>query len=129
MSQMSDYEVGVPRCGPASLRWSQRCRGDAVVVSLIGELDVASVELEPLLLRMAESGPAATIVLDMSELVYIDAYGIGVIVSAWKAAQAHGRVLKVEGLHGLPARVFRLVELESLLARRPDGDVSGGGFR
>jgi anti-anti-sigma factor len=123
---MSDYEVGVPGCGPASFRWSQRCGHDAVVVSLAGELDVASVELEPLLLRIAESGPAPTIVLDMSELDYIDAHCVGVIVGAWKAAKARGRVLQVNGLHGLPARLFRLVGLEPMLARRPDGDVPDG---
>jgi anti-sigma B factor antagonist len=116
---MVDREVGVSHCGPTSFRWSQRCGDGAVVVSLAGELDIASVELEPLLLRVAESGPAATIVLDMSELVFIDAYGVGVIVGAWKAANAHGRVLWVDGLQGLPARVFHLLGLEAVLARRP----------
>jgi anti-anti-sigma factor len=111
---MVDREVGVPHCGPTSFRWSQRCRDGAVVVSLAGELDLAAVELEPLLLRLAESGPTATIVLDMSELDFIDAYGVGVIVSAWRAAKARGRVLRVDGLHGLPARVFRLVRLEPM---------------
>jgi anti-anti-sigma factor len=117
--KMVDYEVGVPQCGPSSFRWAQRYGDDAVVVSLAGELDVACVELEPLLLRLAESGPAATIVLDMSELGFIDAHGVGVIVSAWKAAKANGRVLWVDGLHGLPARVFRLVGLEPVLVRPP----------
>ena len=126
---MDNYVVGVPRCGPSSFRWAQRCEDDAVVVSLAGELDLASVELAPLLLRLAESGPTATIVLDMSDLGFIDAYGVGVIVGAWKAAKAHGRVLRVDGLHGLPARVFRLVGLEPLLVRRPCGDISEGECR
>lgn len=126
---MADDVIGVPHCGPSSFRWAQRCGDDAVVVSLAGELDVASVELEPLLLRLAESGATATIVLDMSELDFIDAYGVGVIVSAWKAAKAHGRVLRVDGVHGLPARVFRLVGLEPLLVRRPCGDISEGECR
>lgn len=111
-----------------------------MVVSLAGELDLAAVELEPLLLQVAESGPAATIVLDMSDLDFIDAYGVGIILGAWKAAKARGRVLRVEGLHGLPARVFRLAELEPVLVRRPCGDdlkgnpgdqrrAAGGGGR
>lgn len=123
---MVNREVGVPQCAPASFRWSQRCVDGAVVVSLAGELDLAAVELEPLLLRVAESGHAATIVLDMSELGFIDAYSVGVIVSAWKAAKARGRVLRVDGLHGLPARLFRLVGLEPVLACRPGGDTSEG---
>jgi|SRR5829696_2098473 len=126
---MVDYEVGVPLGGPTSFRWSQRCGDDAVVVRLAGELDLATVELEPLLLGVAESGPASTIVLDMSEVSFIDAYGIGVIVSAWTAAKARGRVLQVDGLHGLPARVFRLVGLEPVLVRRRCGDTSEGECR
>jgi len=49
-------------------------------------------------------------------------YGIGTIVNAWKVAKARGRVLRVEGLRGLPARVFRLAELEPMLVRPPCGD-------
>ena len=119
---MVDCDVGVLQCGPASFRWSRGCRDGAVVVSLAGEVDLAAAELEPLLLQVAESGPAATIVLDMSELEFIDAYGLGIIINAWKAAKARGRVLRVDGLHGLPARVFRLAELEPVLVRRPCGD-------
>jgi anti-anti-sigma factor len=84
------------------------------------------VELEPLLLRIAESGPAATIVLDMSEVDFIDAHCVGVIVSAWRAAKGRGRVLRVDGLQGLPARVFRLMRLEPMLARRPCADIPEG---
>jgi len=119
---MASRDVGVPQCEAASFRWLRRCRDGAVVVSLAGELDLAAVELEPLLLQVAESGPAATIVLDLSDLDFIDAYGVGIIVNAWKVADARGRVLLVEGLHGLPARVFRLTDLEPLLVRRPCGD-------
>ena len=124
MSQMVDDQVGAPEWGPAPFRWAQWCGNDAVVVCLAGELDIATVELEPLLLRVAESGPAATIVLDMSEVLFIDAYSIGVIVRAWAAARARGRVLQVDGLRGLPARVFRLVGLEPLLVRRTCVDTS-----
>ena len=123
---MVKYEVGVPHSAPASFRCSQRFGDGAVVVSLAGELDIAVEGLEPLLLRVAESGPAPTIVLDMSELGFIDAYNVGVIVSAWKAAKARGRVLRVDGLQGEPARVFRLAGLEPLLARRPCRDSSKG---
>ena len=115
MSQMVDYKVGVSRCEAASFHWSQRCRDGAVVVSLAGELDLASAQFGPVLLRLAESAPAATIVLDASELRFIDAYGVGLIVNARKAARAHGRALQVSGLRGLPARVFGLLGLEQAL--------------
>ena len=112
---MVDYEVGVPQCEPAAFHWSHQCRGDVVVVSLAGELDLASAQFGPVLLRLAESAPAATIVLDVSELRFIDAYGVGLIVNARKAAKAHGRALQVSGLQGLPARVLGLLGLDQAL--------------
>ena len=127
MSQMAEYLVNDSRGGgPATFRWAQWCGNDAVVVCLAGELDIATVELEPVLMRAAESGPATTIVLNMSEVSFIDAYSIGVIVRAWAAARARGRVLQVDGLRGLPARLFRLVGLEPLLVRRTCADTSVG---
>ena len=122
---MIEYVGDLPG-DPPSFRWAQRCSNDAVVVCLAGELDLATVELAPLLMRVAESGRAATIVLDMSEVSFIDAHSIGVIVRAWAAARTRGRVLQVDGLRGLPARVFRLLELEPLLVRRTCSDRSGG---
>jgi anti-anti-sigma factor len=126
VSEAAGSEVDVPWSGPGLFCWSQRSMDGAVVVCLAGELDVSTVELGPLLRGVVESGAAAMIVLDMSDVCFIDAYSIGLIVGAWKAAKARDRVLRVDGLRGLPARVFRLLELESILLRRPCGDVTEG---
>jgi anti-anti-sigma factor len=98
----------------------------AVVVCLGGELDVSTVELGPLLRGVVESGADAMIVLDMSDVCFIDAYSIGLIMGAWKAAKARGRGLQVDGLRGLPARVFRLVGLEPVLVCQGSGDIAEG---
>ena len=122
MSKESGGEAGVPRGEPASFRWSQGALDGAVVVRLAGELDLSTAaELRQLLLRVAESDTAATVVLDMSDVRFIDAHSIGLIVSASKAAKVRGRELQVDGLDGLPARVFRLVGLEPMLVRRTSG--------
>jgi anti-anti-sigma factor len=122
---MTGCEVGRSQWEPAPFCWSQRSLDGAVVVGLAGELDLSTVEFGPLLRGVVESG-AATIVLDMSDVSFIDAYCIGLIVHAWKAAKARGRVLQVDGLRGLPARVFRLVGLEPVLVRRTCGDIAEG---
>lgn len=112
-------EVGVPPMCPGAVHWSLRTEDDAVVVRLAGELDLATAaELGQLLLRVAELATASTMVLEMSDVSFIDARGIGLIVQASTAAQLRGRVLQVDGLSGLPARVFRLVGLEDMLTRR-----------
>jgi anti-anti-sigma factor len=120
-------EAGVPQGELASFRWWQRSLDDdAAVVCLAGELDLATAAELRQLLKVAESGTAATVVLDMSDVRFIDAHSIGLIVGASKAAKVRGRVLQVDGLDGLPARVFRLVGLEPMLVRRTSvGDGVG----
>jgi anti-anti-sigma regulatory factor len=62
----------------------------------------------------------------MSDVRFIDAHSIGLIVGASKAAKVRGRELQVDGLDGLAARVFRLVGLEPMLVRRTCGDSAEG---
>jgi anti-anti-sigma factor len=102
---------------------------------LAGELDLSTAaEFRRRLMRVAETAAAATIVLDLSAVCFIDAHSTGLIVSAWAAAKFHGRELCVDGLHGIPARVFGLLGLEPTLARRtleadPGGNVDGRSGR
>ena len=128
MSEKLGGEAGVPRDELASFRWSQCTLDGAVVVRLAGEIDLSTAaEFRQLLLKVAESGTATTVVLDMSDVRFIDAHSIGLIVGASQAAKVRGRVLQVDGLDGLPARLFRLVGLEPMLVRRTSGGDGVGG--
>lgn len=131
MSEKPDGGVRVPRWGPGRFGWSQRCVDGGIVVYLAGELDLSTAtELRRRLMSVAESGTAATVVLDLSDVRFIDAHSIGLILSAWATAKFRDRELCVDGLHGTPARVFGLLGLGPILARRtleadPGGDVDG----
>jgi anti-anti-sigma factor len=128
VSEKLGGEAGVPREELASFRWSQVTLDGAVVVRLAGELDLSTAaQFRQLLLKVAESGTATTVVLDMSDVRFIDAHSIGLIVGASQAAKVRGRVLQVDGLDGLPARLFRLVGLEPMLVRRTSGGDGVGG--
>lgn len=122
-------ECGVaPSWEPGRLDWSQRSVNGAVVVQLTGELDLStSIELRRRLLGVARTGDASRIVLDLSDVHFIDAHSIGVIVGAREAAAACGRTLHVDGLRALPARMFSLLGLEPIVKRcddEPGGDPS-----
>jgi anti-anti-sigma factor len=96
--------------------WSERYVDDSCVVAFDGELDIFSApRLRRTLDRVARSSGAATIVLDMSRVEFIDAYSVGVIEEAWGSARDAGRDLRVVGLCGLPARIFDIVGLEHLV--------------
>jgi anti-anti-sigma factor len=107
-----------PQPGSQLFDWSQRCAGDVVVVHLAGELDMLTLEeLRLKLCVLVGSVDAGTVVLDLSELEFISAGPVRAILSARDAAAARGRVLCVEGLHGISARVFEVLGLESLVCR------------
>jgi anti-sigma B factor antagonist len=125
VSEILGGEAGVPHGRLAFLRWSRQSVDGVVVVRPAGELDLSTAAEFRRLLSIAQSGTAATIVLDMSDVSFIDAHSLGLIVGASAAAEGRGRVLRVDGLHGLPARVFRLTGLEPMLARRGCGDTGG----
>jgi len=106
--------------------------GDAVVVCLAGELDLSTAtEFRRRLLSVTESGAATTVVLDLSQVSFIDLHSTDLIICACTAAAARGRTLRVDGLHGIPARVFCMFGLEWMRARRPQeadpGKDAGGG--
>jgi anti-anti-sigma factor len=71
--------------------------------------------LEALLVNVVESNQASPIVLDLSDVGFIDAHSIGLIVAASTAVSRDGGGLRVRGLHGLPERLFRLLGLGELL--------------
>ena len=127
MSQIFSDLNGLASCTPGLFGWSPRCVGGALVVSMSGELDLAtSAELRERLWRVVRSSDVATIVLDLSGVCFIDAHSIGLIVAARAEARVHGRVLQVDGLQGIPAHVFRVLGLDCLLAR-PTRDEARGG--
>jgi anti-anti-sigma factor len=105
---------------------------DRLVVCLSGDLDLGSdVEIQALFDKIAGLEAPVTVV-DLSEVTFIDAHGIGLIVAAYKSAVERGRVLKVAGLHGLVAQVFSLTHLEALVlteaeAHDREGDAGGRG--
>jgi anti-anti-sigma factor len=89
--------------------------GTGVLVRLVGELDLAATDELEALLRQAAGYAVDSVVLDFSEVTFIDAHCIGLIVSAWHAAQRQHRTLGVAGLHGFQVRMFGILELGYLV--------------
>jgi anti-sigma B factor antagonist len=82
-------------------------------LKLTGEFDLSGRELADELLAGANG--ERKIVLDLSELDFIDSMGIHFVVTAHQAAQAEGRDFAI--VRGPPAvdRVFKLVGLGDVL--------------
>jgi anti-sigma B factor antagonist len=82
-------------------------------VKLAGEFDISGRELADEVLASAAEAPK--VVLDLSELEFIDSMGIHFVVTAHQTAEADGRELTI--VRGGPAvdRIFRLVGLGDVL--------------
>ena len=85
----------------------------ASCVKLAGEFDIAGRELADEVL--ASTNGARKIVLDRSDLEFIDSMGIHFVVTAHQAAEADGRELRI--VRGGPqvTRIFELVGLNDVL--------------
>ena len=82
-------------------------------VKLAGEFDISGRELADEVLANASDAPK--IVLDLSELEFIDSMGIHFVVTAHQTARAEGRELTI--VRGGPEvnRIFDLVGLGDVL--------------
>ncbi len=87
-------------------------RGDRIVVTPRGELDMASApELEQAV--MPRLGEGAWVVLDLRALEFIDSSGLRVVVGAHRAAEEQGgRFTCVRGEPG--STVHRIVEIAGI---------------
>ncbi|MBO3742563.1 ANTAR domain-containing protein [Actinoplanes flavus] len=128
MSTFGEPDKHSPGSGSEYFGRSQRCLGDSDVIGLTGELDRDALpELREWLLSAAAASTAATFVLDMSELEFIDAGCIRVVLAAHDAATSRGKRFRVEGLHGTPERVFEILGLMPGLVGRAEVPVGVGG--
>jgi anti-anti-sigma factor len=88
-------------------------RAGAVRVHVVGEVDLCTAPLlEEALVR--ELDGASELLLDLSEVSFIDSSGLHAIVSAAKAARASGGMLAVGS--PLPAQARRVIEITGLEA-------------
>jgi anti-anti-sigma factor len=89
--------------------------GGHVTVSLKGELDLSSVgKVEEELARVEKDGPSV-LVLDLSQLSFLDSTGLRAVVTADERARSGGRRLVIVRGPDPVQRVFAITRLEERL--------------
>jgi anti-anti-sigma factor len=83
-----------------------------MLIRLRGELDVATTSLLAATLSQANS----EIVVDLADVAFVDASGLGVLARASVRAESHGDHLSVVNVDSLTQRMFQLTGLDSLLS-------------
>jgi len=90
-------------------------RGDWAVVSVFGDLDMATApSLRQSVLATLQDG-VRYVVLDLTPADFLDSVGLGVIVAIWKRVRVHGGELAVVCPEPRLQRVFRVVDLPEVL--------------
>ncbi len=98
------------------------CTGETVVLRLAGEVDLATVPqltaaLDAVLDRAA---PPIRVVVDLTDLRYLDCAGVGALVGGRARANERGLDYRVRGAHGLVAKVLALTGTLDYLAEPPE---------
>ncbi len=97
------------------------------VLTLAGEVDVASApRLRDRLVQLVTDGPPR-VVVDMSGLSFIDSMGLGALVSGLKRARAHDGDLRLAGPTDHVAKVLAITRLDLAFVVRATVDEALAG--
>jgi anti-anti-sigma regulatory factor len=96
-----------------------RERGQAAVVSLPREIDVANADDVLVALLAAVQTEAPVIIADMGRTTFCGTEGVLALMRAAEAASGAGAVLRVTGAARTPRRVLILLGQEALLGDTP----------
>jgi anti-sigma B factor antagonist len=98
-------------------------RGEAVVLAVRGELDLSTVDILRDSLR-SQQVRAATVVLDLRQLQFIDSSGLSLLVSEQQRAREDGFRFAI-AVGGAPAvqRLFELTGLQGTLTLVDDPEA------
>jgi anti-sigma B factor antagonist len=86
------------------------------VVSVSGEVDVATAPILRDRLQELSAGGASTVVIDLQEMTFLDSTGLGVLVGALKRCREGGGELR---LVAAQPRILKLLDITGLMGVFP----------
>jgi anti-anti-sigma factor len=112
--------IGAAMTENLGFEWRIRPAEDQVVVELSGELDVSCTDrLKAALGELTDGRGSPRIVIDMSDLTFIDSTGLTLLVGAHRRLTEMGGTLVVERPRAGPLKVLEITGLAELLMSEP----------
>lgn len=103
---------------------SQQSVGDYRVLTVRGEVDVYSAStVQEGLTTLLDSG-AKAVVVDLTEVGFLDSTGLGVLVAARTAALDSGRSLVIACNSERILKLFKITGLDAVFAMHPSVDAA-----
>jgi anti-anti-sigma factor len=96
------------------------------VVTVVGDLDLASAPALRRALRRADDASSPDLVVDFSQVTFFDCAIVGVLVTALRTVQVQGGCLRMRGLTGGPQRLMDLCHLDGVICVE-DTEAAGRG--
>ena len=113
-----------PAPEPGQLTIQRRNEADRVVLTIRGEIDMASGATLARELYGAERPLLRRIVLDLAALDFIDCTGIEVLLHAQERAESNGHVLVLTNVPANVQRLFSLTGLDAHLVIQPPRHIA-----
>jgi anti-sigma B factor antagonist len=102
--------------GPMSAIKASRA-GDATIIAVSGELDLASADQLDEAIRDAEKGATGWIVVDLEDLSFMDSTVLAVLLNARKRARDNGSRLRfVRSRHDQVARLLSVTDTTKMFS-------------
>jgi anti-anti-sigma factor len=99
----------------SDLTISAQASGDNTVVSLIGRVNVeTSPLLRDRLRSILQADSTKAIIVDLTQVPYVDASGIATLIEALKIARSRGATLCLKGLQGRLLHLFEVAGISAL---------------
>lgn len=98
-----------------NLQVEQRTVGDALVVSVSGEVDLATAEPLREALVAAEAQPATGMVIDLQQVGFLDSTGIGELVGVHRRLRKSDRPLALVVPEGPIRKILAITGMDSVL--------------
>jgi len=104
---------------------TRRIEPDITVVEIIGRLNLGNLllTLEGSLRRLVDEG-ALKLIIDVTDLTYIDSAGVGVLVGCNGYVGQRDGQMRIAGAQGAVARTFDLVHMKLIVPVDADVDES-----
>ena len=86
-----------------------------LLIRLCGEMDAPGcAKIRPVLEQISHT-ENINIVLELSQISFLDSSGIGAIVFLYKRLKARGRTLVIVGVQGQPQELMKLLRIDSAI--------------
>jgi anti-anti-sigma factor len=113
---VADNQEAVDRGGLSVIRTDN---DGVTVLGLYGEIDYQTVDALTQAMPLADTGAVQRIVVDMSQVTFMDSSGVNALIIAHQAATAGKGWLRLAGVHGAVLRTLQLVGIDSVITCHP----------